>query len=315
MRSAWAVGDVVVPPGAWKGRRSADSELWQHKYLVEPLVGVARLLMLTPVRRQEYEVLRACLIATHRLRPNFNFSEYVQHNLEAEYSKVVGISWELWVVIIVVVLVSGVVGWITPWMIIAMWILLLVINIRMVMIIRETTRGGTANQLHKGVFWFTRSSWVFLVLIRALLFTCSFIFASGLFFAWQFGGDSCFFKNSGMRAYAHQRYVVDVVLACLMLLSLGHVTLPLYSLVNHVSAEVRHGLLPTRVTLRLEELAHKARKQVRQQKEQKRRQAAKAAVVLRPHKPAHTAHSIASSSSGLGGHPDALPGAPTCPHP
>lgn len=53
--------------------------------------------------------------------------------------------------------------------------------------------GGAPQQLESHVFWFNRPP-LMLVPVKLTLFLCSYVYASFIFFVWQFGSKSCPFE-------------------------------------------------------------------------------------------------------------------------
>lgn len=278
MGTKWRVGDLVVHPDQWNGMPADDGQ--RHlleRFLKVPVRCFLRQLWLVPLRRAEYEVVRASWIATHDLRRDFDFYNYVSSSIGEDYSEVVGVSAELWVIIMVSVLLWGIIGWTMAWGIVVVAVVMMVLNAKLIWIVRQITRGGTANRIDSALFWF-RAPWLLLPLIRVLLFSSSFVFTGLVFFSWQFGGDCCFFKNYGMRAWAYQPYWVDCLLAAITQVMLGHVTLPLCSLLVSISKPPKPTFLPDRVKLAMLIWAAQARTRVLSRKQQERVHAVRAAM-------------------------------------
>ena len=91
-------------------------------------------------------------------------------------------------------------GWATWIVIVIAGAVLFLINTKLMWVARYATRGGHVHRLKPGVFWLHRP-WLFLPVIKSLLFFVSFVFANSAFFAWQFGASSCFFSRTGFQGH------------------------------------------------------------------------------------------------------------------
>ena len=91
-------------------------------------------------------------------------------------------------------------GWATWIVIVIAGSVLFLVNTKLMWVARYATRGGDVHRLKPGVFWLHRP-WLFLPVIKSLLFFVSFVFANSAFFAWQFGPSSCYFSRSGFQGH------------------------------------------------------------------------------------------------------------------
>ncbi|GER54598.1 MLO-like protein [Striga asiatica] len=153
------------------------------------------------VTKSDYAALRLGFIMTHcRGNPKFNFHKYMIRALEADFKKVVGISWYLWVFVILFLLLN-VQGWHTYfWIAFIPFFLLLAVGTKLEHVISQLAHevaekhvaieGELVVQPSDDHFWFHRPHFV-LVLIHFILFQNAFEIA---FFFWilvQYGFDSC----------------------------------------------------------------------------------------------------------------------------
>lgn len=170
----------------------------------------------------------------------------MEESVEDDYAQLVGVSTSLYLLTALVMLLAGQAGWIASWMNLAALLSVLVLNAKLIHIIRFACRGGAVNDLTRNAFWFKRPA-LLLPWVRGVLFSLSFVFSSQVFFAWQFGPKSCYFTNAGFRAYAAWPFWVDTILAALLLLEMGLTTLPLYSLAVQMGSQYKHDRLSAHV--------------------------------------------------------------------
>ncbi|KAK3022162.1 hypothetical protein RJ639_045357 [Escallonia herrerae] len=214
------------------------------------------------VTKSDYIALRAGFILEHcRSQPKFDFHKYMLRTLEHDFKKIVGISWYLWLFVVIFLLLN-IGGWHTyfwlsflPLVVSEMtipfychwfsfmykqrhkireWQLLLVVGAKLEYIITSLARafGSTGDNEAASVkpsdehFWFHRPS-IVLYLIHFILFQNSFEIA---FFIWiwtTYGFKSCVMEKVG---YIIPRLVIGVIVQVLC----SYSTLPLYALVTQV---------------------------------------------------------------------------------
>ncbi len=102
--------------------------------------------------------------------------------------------------------------------------MLLVVNGKLVDLVRHLTRGGLVRRQRPEDFWLGRPR-LLLWVMKFALFMLALTLSLNVFFAFHFTKDSCYFT-----AYRHF-FLVTLVVDVLMLTYLGLVSLPLYSLV------------------------------------------------------------------------------------
>ncbi|KAL3145465.1 Mlo15p, variant 2 [Trebouxia sp. C0010 RCD-2024] len=253
---------VVQHSEGWTGRRGKLDKRRQHTW--EWTTCFLRQFRMQTLQPAEVSIMRASFILTHRPGRKFNFMKYILASLDDDCAKVVGLGWTVWLVVIVFVLLAGVIGWSAAWFELLALILELVMNTRLIHIARHTARGGTVHRLKPTIFWFgAKGPWVMLLAIKTLLFLVSFIFASLIFFAVNFGAKSCFFATPGLNtASLPVPWWAILVVNVLVYFALSFVTLPLYSLGVQMGSGFRQHILTPNVKNRLLDIAHANKQKV-----------------------------------------------------
>ncbi|KAM1120516.1 hypothetical protein ACFXTH_044649 [Malus domestica] len=192
------------------------------------------------VSKPDYIALRQGFTKEHfPSDPQFDFHKYIMRTLEADFRKIVGISWYLWLFVVLFLLLN-VEGWHTYfWLAFLPLILLLLVGAKLEHIItrlaQEVTQGTTALGDHGAGarvkpsdehFWFHNPR-IVLNLIHFILFQNSFEIA---FFFWiwtTYGFRSCIMEKLG---YIVPRLIMGVIVQVLC----SYSTLPLYALVSQM---------------------------------------------------------------------------------
>ncbi|CAM0910037.1 unnamed protein product [Alopecurus aequalis] len=195
------------------------------------------------VSKSDYEALRSAFVLIHYpRRPDFNFHKYMTRALEHDFKRVVGISWFLWLFVILFLLLN-INGWHTYfWLAFLPLFLLLVVGAKLQHIITRLAQEAAAsladetNQVpkikpSKEHFWFGKPS-IVLHLIHFILFQNAFEIG---FFFWvlvTYGFKSCIMEQ---KAYAISRLVIGLIIqvAC------SYITLPLYAIVTHMGGDIK----------------------------------------------------------------------------
>ncbi|XP_073125600.1 MLO-like protein 13 [Henckelia pumila] len=205
------------------------------------------------VTKSDYLALRQGFIREHcPSHPDYDFHKYMLRTLEHDFKKIVGISWYLWLFVVIFLLVN-IAGWhLYFWLSFLPLVLLLIVGAKLEHIIIELAKDaaetegdpeGTRVRLSDELFWFHRPALV-LYLIHFILFQNSFEIAF-LFWIWStYGVKSCIMEDLG---FIIPRIVIGVVVQVLC----SYSTLPLYALVTQmgtmfkqtVFAEFTHGLI------------------------------------------------------------------------
>ncbi|XP_073284551.1 MLO-like protein 13 [Primulina huaijiensis] len=188
------------------------------------------------VTKSDYLALRQGFIREHcPSHPDYNFHKYMLRTLEHDFKKIVGISWYLWLFVVIFLLVN-IEGWhLYFWLSFLPLVLLLIVGAKLEHIITELANDaaqraddteGTGVRLSDELFWFHQPALV-LYLIHFILFQNSFEIAF-LFWIWSaYGVRSCIIEELG---FIIPRIVVGVVVQVLC----SYSTLPLYALVSQM---------------------------------------------------------------------------------
>eukprot|EP00803_Ostreobium_quekettii_P002010 evm.model.scf_831.2 EVM.evm.TU.scf_831.2 scf_831:22604-28777(+) len=133
-----------------------------------------------PVSREEYRIMKASFMLTHKRTSRFSFQDYVLKSLDDNFAKIVNFSLSGWLALISFVLLLPPLGW-TTWRYLIFQIfailLLLAVNVKLVAVVRYVTRGATVRQLTPDIFWFKNPCFLVHV-IRLMLYLNSVIFAT-----------------------------------------------------------------------------------------------------------------------------------------
>ncbi|KAL4310375.1 hypothetical protein GQ457_01G029840 [Hibiscus cannabinus] len=247
------------------------------------------------VTKSDYITLRLGFIMTHcRGNPKFNFHNYMMRALEADFKKVVGISWYLWTFVVIFLLLNFVsklpnsymnqpvkivkytqirssffffAGWNTYfWIAFIPFILLLAVGTKLEHIITQLAQevaekhvvveGELVVQPSDNHFWFSRPRLV-LSLIHIILFQNSFELA---FFAWiwvQYGFHSCMM---GQVRFIIPRLIIGYEHNESNSFVCSYSTLPLYALVTQMGSMYKKAIFEEHIREGLVGWAKKAKK-------------------------------------------------------
>ncbi|KAI3990353.1 hypothetical protein MKX01_020412 [Papaver californicum] len=207
------------------------------------------------VTKSDYIAMRQGFIMCHcPSNPNYNFHKYMLRTLEYDFKKVVGISWYLWLFVVLFLLVN-VEGWHTYfWMSFLPLILLLVVGAKLEHIITQLAEEISGNTPSDNAavavkpsdkhFWFSRPDIVF-YLIHFILFQNAFEIA---FFFWiwsTYGFNSCILERLG---YIIPRLIIGVIVQVLC----SYSTLPLYAIVTQMGSRFKEGIFEDHVKASLQ---------------------------------------------------------------
>ncbi|EAY86311.1 hypothetical protein OsI_07684 [Oryza sativa Indica Group] len=234
---------------------------------VTVLLGIAQRSFLKQfygsVTEEDYVTMRLGFIMKHcRGNPKFNFYKYMIRALEDDFKKVVGISWYLWAMLIIFLLLN-VQGWyVYIWISAVPFVMLLVVGTKLEHIITELAHqvaekhtaieGELVVSPSDELFWFHRPK-IVLLLIHIVLFQNAFEIA---FFFWllvTYGFKSCIMGNKG---YVIARLVISVISQLLC----GYSTLPLYAIVSHMGTSFKKVIFDENVAEGLANWAQNARR-------------------------------------------------------
>ncbi|KAK1428567.1 hypothetical protein QVD17_17404 [Tagetes erecta] len=215
------------------------------------------------VTKSDYVALRLGFITTHcKSNPNFNFHKYMIRALEDDFKKVVGISWYLWLFVVVFLLLN-INGWhVYFWIAFIPFFLLLAVGTKLEHIIiqlahevaekHEAIEGEIVVQPSDDHFWFRRPK-IVLLFIHFILFQNAFEIA---FFFWiwvQYGFDSCIMGHVG---YIIPRLIIGVFIQVLC----SYSTLPLYALVTQMGTHFKRSIFEEHIQAKVVGWALKAKK-------------------------------------------------------
>ncbi|KAL2508117.1 MLO-like protein 1 [Forsythia ovata] len=202
------------------------------------------------VTKSDYSALRIGFIMTHcRGNPKFNFHQYMIRALEDDFRTVVGISWYLWIFVMIFLLLN-IKGWHTYfWIAFFPFVLLLAVGTKLEHVISQLAHevaekhvaieGELVVQPSDNHFWFHRPH-VVLLLIHFILFQNAFEIA---FFFWiwvQYGFYSCIM---GQVQYIVPRILIGIFIQVLC----SYSTLPLYALVTQMGTHFKKSIFDDHV--------------------------------------------------------------------
>ncbi|XP_044498688.1 MLO-like protein 1 [Mangifera indica] len=217
------------------------------------------------VNKSDYTTLRLSFIMNHcRGNPKFDFHKYMIRALESDFKKVVGISWYLWLFVVLFLLLN-VHGWHAYfWIAFIPVILLLAVGTKLEHVISQMAHevadkhvaieGDLVVKPSDHHFWFNRPRHV-LLLIHVILFQNSFEIAV-FFWIWiQYGFDSCIM---GRIAFIIPRLVIGAFVQFLC----SYSTLPLYALVTQMGSSFSKAIFDENVQQGLVGWAKQAKKNI-----------------------------------------------------
>ncbi|KAL8487196.1 hypothetical protein ACS0TY_023750 [Phlomoides rotata] len=214
------------------------------------------------VSKSDYTTLRLGFVMNHCSgNPKFNFYKYMTRALENDFKKVVGISWYLWVFVVIFLLLN-VYGWHAYfWISFVPLALLLAVGTKLEHIITQLAR--EVAQKHIAVkgelvvkpsddhFWFHRPRLV-LVLIHVILFQNAFEIAVFFWMLVMYGFDSCIMGEAG---FIIPRLAIGVFVQFVC----SYSTLPLYAIVAQMGSSFNKAIFDDHVQDGLVSWAQKAR--------------------------------------------------------
>ncbi|CAN6213646.1 unnamed protein product [Urochloa humidicola] len=215
------------------------------------------------VTEEDYTAMRLGFIAKHcRGNPKFNFYNYMIRAFEADYKKIVGISWYLWALLMIFLLLN-VHGWyVYTWLSLAPFVLLLAVGCKMEHVITELAvevaqkhtaiEGDVVVAPSDDFFWFHKPK-VVLYLIHFILFQIAFEIA---FFFWLLGAYG--YKSCIMGKKAH--VIARLVLSVASRIICGYSTLPLCVIVSHMGSSFKKAIFDDNVSEDLVNWAQSARR-------------------------------------------------------
>ncbi|CAI9288242.1 unnamed protein product [Lactuca saligna] len=190
------------------------------------------------VTKSDYVALRLGFITTHcKANPKFNFHKYMIRALEDDFRKVVGISWYLWVFVVVFLLLN-INGWHTYfWIAFFPFILLLAVGTKLEHIIiqlaHEVAEKHIAIEGELNAFEIAFFFWIWVT----------------------YGFDSCIM---GQVRYIIPRLIIGVFIQVLC----SYSTLPLYALVTQMGTHFKKSIFDEHMQAKFVGWAQNAKKKV-----------------------------------------------------
>ncbi|XP_074569011.1 MLO-like protein 13 [Curcuma longa] len=241
--------------------------LWQKSIIISWTMSFFRQFYAS-VTKSDYRALRSGFIMRHcSTNQNFDFHKYMLRTLEDDFKLLVGISWYMWLFVVIFLLLN-VNGWNTYfWLSFLPLVLLLAIGTKLEQIItclvqeaaEKPADGHEAPQVKPSDrhFWFDRPG-IVLHLIHFILFQNAFELA---FFFWilcAYGFKSCIMEKTG---YLVPRLVMGVVIQVLC----SYSTAPLYAIVTQMGDMFKQAIFDEEMRSTLHGWAKNVRKRKRAQ--------------------------------------------------
>ncbi|XP_057517488.1 MLO-like protein 1 [Amaranthus tricolor] len=214
---------------------------WMHSF-IKQFYGA--------VTKADYLTIRLGFITTHcKGNRKFNFHKYMIRALEDDFKVVVGISWYLWVFVIIFLLLN-IDGWHTYfWIAFIPFVLLLAVGTKLEHVITKLAHevaekhiaieGDLVVKPSDEHFWFNRPQ-ITLFLIHFILFQNAFEIAY-FFWIWvQYGFDSCIM---GEVRYIIPRLIIGAIIQVLC----SYSTLPLYAIVTQMGSNFKKAIFDEHV--------------------------------------------------------------------
>lgn len=215
------------------------------------------------VSREEWQVGRASFFLTHRLHSDFDFHSYLVECFEEDVSVLTTVSIGMWAFILIIVVLSGPLGWLMPILQFSSVAILFISNTKAKMVIHEAVGDGTVRRLTSNWFWFQRPQ-LLLTLLRFVLYVTSFVFADEIFWVWMFGRNSCFFTTNLLRT-PHVPWWVIIIINFYLMFHLGVHAIPTYAIATQLGSTYKRHLINDKVQSTLLRNLRAIRKQRRKQ--------------------------------------------------
>nr|GMD69176.1 MLO-like protein 1 [Ipomoea batatas] len=215
------------------------------------------------VTKTDYMALRLGFIMTHcRGNPKFNFHKYMIRALEDDFKKVVGISWYLWVFVILFLLLN-VHNWHTYfWVSLIHFGLVLAVGTKLQHVIIQLAHevaekhaaieGELVVQPSDDHFWFHRPR-IILYFLHFILFQNAFEIAFFFLIWMEYGIHSCIMEQS---KYFVPRLVIGVIIQILC----SYSTLPLYAIVTQMGTHFKQSIFEDHIRASLVDWAQTAKR-------------------------------------------------------
>ncbi|KQK10960.1 hypothetical protein BRADI_2g57317v3 [Brachypodium distachyon] len=227
---------------------------WMHSFVKQFYASVTK---------SDYTTMRLGFIMTHcRGNPKFDFHKYMVRALEADFKKVVGIRWYLWLFVVIFMLLN-VNGWHTYfWISFLPLLLLLAVGTKLEHVIAQLAQ--EVAEKHSSIegdlvvnpsdehFWCARPR-VILYLIHFILFQNAFEIALFFWMLTTYGFNSCIMDHV---PFIVPRLVIGVIIQLLC----SYSTLPLYAIVTQMGTFFKKEIFDEHVQQGLVGWAQKAKR-------------------------------------------------------
>ncbi|XP_074307202.1 MLO-like protein 15 [Silene latifolia] len=191
------------------------------------------------VSESDYFAMRTGFIMTHcRDNPNFNFYDYMIRAFEADFAKVISISWYVWVIVVISLLLN-LAGWhMYFWIAFLPLTLLLILGTKLEQVITVLATEVVSRhsedveeiqiQPSDHYFWFNKPK-ITLLLINVILSCNSFAVALFFWIYTRYGFHPCSMERN---IFTIPRLIIVIIVQIL----LSYSTLPLYAIVTQMGS-------------------------------------------------------------------------------
>ena len=218
-----------------------------HSFLAESFICIAQSFLPNLISRDEFLTMRSAYIASFNLPADFDFVEETRLHLDFDVVHIIGASVAVWIVVILLWLLMGLVEWANLVFLLLAAVALFAINLRLVISIRYSCRGGRPHRVRNAFQWWKSARWL-ATPISAIIMVCSMVFSNAIFFAWLFGSNSCFFSDSvyiWRWAPGSLPFWTGFLPPAIMLAWLSGITVPAWALVLHMRPYATEGSVHT----------------------------------------------------------------------
>ncbi|KAG9442547.1 hypothetical protein H6P81_018401 [Aristolochia fimbriata] len=221
------------------------------------------------VTKVDYLTMRHGFITAH-LSPHskFNFHKYIKRSLEDDFKVVVGISFPLWIIAAVFLLLN-VYGWYALfWISFLPLVILLLVGMKLELIMMEmaqqiqdrtaVVKGAPVVEPSNKFFWFSQPR-VVLFLIHVTLFENAFQMSYFLWTWYKFGLRSCFHDNLAL-------ILIRVIMGLAVQFLCSYITFPLYALVTQMGSHMKKAIFEEQTARALDKWRKAAKDRKKQRK-------------------------------------------------
>ncbi|WOL00899.1 MLO-like protein 1 [Canna indica] len=221
------------------------------------------------ITNADYTTMRRGFIMTHcRGNPQFDFYQYMRRVVESDFRQVVGISWYLWIFVMIYLLLNIQDWHLYFWISFVPLILLLAIGTKLEHVISQLAKevakrhsaieGDLVVNPSDNLFWFNNPRTV-LYLIQFILFQNAYEIAILFWIFITYGFHSCIMDKLG---FILTRLIISMTIQILC----SYSTLPLYAIVTQMGSsfnkaifddDVRAGLVDWAKTVRKKNKKHR----------------------------------------------------------